>query len=419
MMAIFLIFMLSYKEGSLIPESHEINELEFVRTVALDHGTDNNMRVTILMRKEKQTSGAAGGEGSGGGGEEGGEAEIITGEGNTAFSTQRFFQSYADKFLFYGHADYILIGEAAAGEDLRKYLDFVTRDHEYRLTAHVYIAQGKAEDILTSSKAFLPDKLRSLYKSVEDLSTSNEIAIYDLVSKLEDNRTFAVTVPIVKLLETESLQKMENKKQQSGQGGQSGTGAGSGQGPGAEVQKTKEIALGGFAVIKNFKLIGFLDDYQARACLFVTNKISSASIEVPDQTGSYVGLELLESKTQIVPVIKDARLTGVTVKTMFQTNVDEIHGVENIFKEDRLKYIESEQSNQIKKQIEDLVRYAQDNKADFIGIGQAVSMAHPLIWKECESNWPEIFSSLDISVQVESKVDRSYNITEPIGNTEH
>ena len=409
MLAVFIIFMLSYKEGSLIPQSREIDELEFVRAVALDKGMNNQMRVSVLLKKEKQSSSSAGGEDSGGGA----ESEIITGEGNTAFSTQSFFKSYSDKSLFYGHTDYILIGEDAAREDMRKYTDFITRDHEYRLTAHVYITEGKAEDILASSKTFLPDKLRILYKDIKALSISDELPLIELVSKLEDNQLYAIAVPVVKTYEEASMED-QNKSQQSSQGGQQS----GGQGAGVAV-KTKEIALGGFAIIKDFHLAGFMDDTLARAYCFVTNKVGSGSIDVLDQTGSYVGLEILQSGTQIIPRVEDGKLTGVTIKTVFQTNVDEIHSTENIFREDRIKYIESEQSNIIKKEIESLVRFAQDNKADFMGIGQAISMAHPIIWKDYESRWPEFFSSLDINVQVESKVARSYNINEPIGNKEY
>ena len=412
MLAAFIIFILSYKEGSLIPQSREIDELEFVRAVALDKGMNNQMRVSVLLKKEKQSSSSAGGGDSGGGDD--GESEIITGEGNTAFSTQSFFESYSDKSLFYGHAEYILIGEDAAKEDMRKYTDFVTRDHEYRLTAHVYITKGKAEDILTSSKTFLPDKLRILYKNIKELSISDELPLIELVSKLEDNQLYAIAVPMVKTYEEASMED-QNKNQQSSQGGQQS----GGQGAGAAVQKTKEIALGGFAIIKDFHLIGFLDDTLARAYCFATNRVGSGSIDVLDQTGNYVGLEVLQSGTQIIPRVEDGKLTGVTIKTVFQTNVDEIHSTENIFQEERIKYIESEQSDVIKKEIESLIRFAQENKADFMGIGQAISMAHPIIWKDYESNWPEFFSTLDIGVQVESKVARSYNINEPIGNKEY
>lgn len=171
-------------------------------------------------------------------------------------------------------------------------------------------------------------------------------------------------------------------------------------------------------IIKDLKLIDFIHRPISRGYNFIHNKVISGTIDVSDPKGNTVSMEILGSETSIVPKIEGNRLVGVNIKTRFETNINEIHSTENIFKQDTLRFLEQQQSNEIKSEMEKCVEFAKEHKTDFIGIGKKVNLKHPIIWEGLKDQWPLIFANLPVAIEVESKINRTYNIREPNGYTE-
>ncbi len=384
------IFLTGCKDGKFLPERTEVDKLNFVRAMALDKGSiPNTIKVTITSKEEKFDAGEGNESGSGGG-----HSKIIvaTSEAETVFTAVRSFQSSTDKRLSFGHTDFILIGEDMAKEDISGYFDFITRDHEIRLTSLVYLVRGEASDILymsNSSQNFLPDRLKNLSDSVELLSISSKMEIYQFEAQFDKNNIYAIAVPSLEAIEKKYIS------------------------PNSDKEPSKDININGYGIIKNYKLIGFINNSMARAYNFIVNEVGSGAIDIKNKDDRLVSMEIIGSETEIIPKIEENELAGIIIKTKFYTNINEAQVRTDILAKENINFLKQQQTNKINEEMKSLLKYAKENKADFLKIGQKIMLKHPVIWDKIKNQWDEVFSTLDIDIEIESIIMRTYDLEDP------
>ncbi len=374
-----------------MPNRREIDEMELVRVVGIDKSpADPEMIQLSAASKEQSTAGNKGGElGTGKP-----KSFLFLSEGKTVFDAARTIQTHTDKKFFWGHVDFILMGEEAARDDIGKYLDFFSRDGELRLDTRVFLVKGtSARELLekvSGSEVFVADQLKSLEKNVEMLSISEAMELIELMEELDKGHSAGV-VPSLFLTEH------------------------SGEHRGSSEEKTKNIEVDGYAVIKEFKLIDFVGRPYSRGYNFIKNKARSMVIEVEDPAGKAIALELIDSRTRIIPEFEGDQLKKVIFETTFSSNIDEVHSRADVFNEETLTWLEEKQSQKIKEEMEYVIALAQKNKADFLDLGHIINMKHPYKWHAIKEQWNKIFPDLKTDVKVKSKIMRTYDIKEPIG----
>jgi spore germination protein KC len=59
-------------------------------------------------------------------------------------------------------------------------------------------------------------------------------------------------------------------------------------------------------------------------------------------------------------------------------------------------------------------KFAQQNNIDFTDMTTIFEAKHPMLWKQYKDKWQENFPSLPINVQVQSKINRTYDIKNSI-----
>jgi spore germination protein KC len=80
--------------------------------------------------------------------------------------------------------------------------------------------------------------------------------------------------------------------------------------------------------------------------------------------------------------------------------------------------LEKQQNEIITSQVKSALRYAQENQVDIFGIGDAVYHKHPIKWTAIKDSWIDVFSKLDFIILVESKINRTYELREPVKGLE-
>jgi spore germination protein KC len=376
--------------GSTLPTHTELDQLTLIRAFGLDKGrSPGNIRITIMSKESEQLSGGGMGSASA----QKPKAMILTGEAKTVFQAERGFQTHFDKELFWGHLDYILVGEAAAREDIGKYIDFLVRDHQIRGRAKIYIIKGAtAEEFMQKSSSanyFLPDRLKGIGRTSKLITGAEELPLLDFEQWITNKYSSAIAPTLV-------MMNTMNKEATSS-------------------ASFHDVHLGGYAAFRERKLEIILDKDLTRAENFILNRITSGVIEVQDPTGAMVALEIMSARTKISPVIKNGQLQEILVKVQLTTNIDELQSTTNIFTEKNLNLLTNQQSQQVKRQIEKVIAVAQDNNLDFIDMANVFSTMHPVVWESYKDNWNEIFPVLPIKVEVESKINRTYDIAQPVG----
>jgi spore germination protein KC len=123
----------------------DIGKLILATAVAIDQSDteDNGVKLTIETQETISAASSQGGAQK--------KPIILISQGQTVFDADRNFSTYSEKRLFWGHTQYNVVGESAARDDIRKFLDFFVRNHENRLKAHVAVVQGQSgEEVLKS-----------------------------------------------------------------------------------------------------------------------------------------------------------------------------------------------------------------------------------------------------------------------------
>lgn len=379
---VILIFMLIATGCSNISFGKvEIDELLILNAVGVDRSNDNNESTVAISAASKSINATSEETSNASAGQKGNSALLVS-TGETVFEAIRKLSTFSEDRLFWGHVDYILIGEDAAKDNLPQYLDFFMRDHELRLNSKVLIVKDNTAKAVfqqtIEEENFIGDILENLFKSKGRMSISDELLLVEIMGMF-DNTCISTYIPCIELIN----------------------------------EPNNKIKLSGFALFKDTDLFGYITDDMARGFNWVRGKIDSGVISVKDKNGQKISLEIIESKTKIKPVISDGRL-DIKIKILFSTNITGVMGTKNIFEKDELDFLKTQQEEAVKNEVKKIIEFAQKNNMDIFGICNEVHHKKPVYWKSIKDNWSEIFPNLNITVEVDSNINRTYDIKQPV-----
>jgi len=360
----------------------EMDDIEFIRAVGVDKSTrkEGNVRLTIATQSVQPS----------GGGSQQKKSEIFFAEGNTIFEAIRNFRKYMYRQPFWGHLEYIVIGEEAAKDGLMEYIDYFNRDPEIRLNLKVFVAKGlRAEEVIkkgNSEDRFIFDRLDGIVENHWGHSMFNIVSLIEVMYIL-DSGYLSLYIPCIEMAKFSQNKQSDNE--------------------------AMDIVMGGFAIFNGDKLAAYIDDKMGRGLNWLRNQIKSGVITVKSPKGHSISLEIIDSNSKLKPKIVNDELS-ITVKVSMTSNISGMESSESIFDGETVEYLEKQQEQVIKNEIEELIRFAQENKMDFFSTGSAVFHKYPIKWEdEYEKDWKNIFSEIEFNVIVESKINRTYDINEP------
>ena len=381
---IIILMLISSSCEGIIKDKKELNENYFVRIAGIDKINEDEVRLT-LVAKTVISGGAEGTQRS--------DTTILTEEGRTIFEANRRAHAFTNRDLFWGHLEFLFIGEEAARDNIAKYLDFIVREHELRLTPTIVITKGtSAEDAihgLSIKEIFLAELLENIVRNAKkSVSFSGRVPLIKLVNMM-DREYESAYLPALKLVHKVMRQ-----------GGQ---------------KSSFDPQMDGYAIFKKKRLLGFITEERARGLNWIINEVESGFAIVKDEVGKEVSLEIIHAKSKIKPKIEGDALS-VNIEVEFSSNITEYEGSQNIFDEEGIELLNQQQEKLVREEVEGIIEYAQTNGVDILGIGNAVYHKYPIKWDQYKDNWEEKhFRMLPIKVLITSKINRSYLFKEPIG----
>lgn len=394
--------------GGFTQYAREIGDLDFLTAVGFDAETREEIEVTASSRRSSSGKG------------ESADVRLLSGKGATISFALAEMQTDTDKHLFMGHVSHYVIGEGMAGQGLQGILDYIARDYETRLDARLVVVRGgDAKGILEKSDSpenYISDRLLSLEKNSPMLSVSSQITVSEALSALKENGV--VLLPAI----------APKEESQNGEGGKEEQKPGnlfdiltrqSEESSGGEDEKDKKKDAGvvfelcGYAVLKDAKLVGFLDEEESRGVCYLRNSLSSDVLQVrlPDETP--VSLKLTSAHTEVVPSFDaDDQLQSIQLRVSISSNLSETHTRGSAVSPEALSRLKEGQSALVKERIERVVGTARQMGCDFLGIGNEIRKKHPVKWEK--NNFSERFASLLIEIVVVSEINRAYELEEPL-----
>jgi len=390
---IFLIANLTGCEKGILPEGREIDDLQLVQVIGIDKLSDGSNDCMITVASKNLEIGSNKDSSGGTGGFTGGstsKALVLTARGKTVFDAVRNIQTHSNKTIFWGHSEYYLIGEDAARENISKYIDFFTRDHELRIESKVYIVKvSNAKQLIEEfnhSDFYIADKLESLGHNLKLLSISKELKVHELI-KFLDIHNGSARIPCVHLTTRDT----------------------------EEGKNIKDLECDGYAIVSDLRLVGFIGRDISRGINFITNTVDSSIVTVKDPTGQDVSLEVIDSHTKVIPRFNGDTLESILLKTKVISNLGEIQSQMEFTDESTISLMESQESEilktEMKKALEEVVKL----KSDCLEICDRISLRRPLKWHKIKDEWIQIFPNVKIDIEVDSKILRTYELVEPSG----
>lgn len=388
LLVIFILFTFSGCAKASINKT-EIDRVFNTRVLGIDKQENGKVRLTIATKSTSSSSQDSGG----GGGAPGGKSEILVSDGETVFEAARLLTTYGNKKPHYGHTEYILIGEELARDGLLPYLDFICRNHEFRYNAKIYIVKGDSAynliNKLNIGDMFLSDKLSIMEDNAPNMSISSKVTVSEAMY-IFDKPHISTYLPYIDIIPT----PITNDTHSTSLG--------------------FNLKLEGYGLFKEDKLQDFVSGNRARAINWIRKKIQSGIINVKAPDGKSISLEIVSAKTDIKPSI-DKDSLRCDIKVNFTSNIAETMSKENLFYDKELEILENQQEQQIKKEIEEIIAFAQEKNLDFFGTLTNFIMAYPRMKNELRQNWEELFPDVKFNVTVDSNINRTYLLREPTG----
>jgi spore germination protein KC len=377
----------------ILPQRREIDDLQLVQVIGIDKSPDDaDDCIVTIASKNLEAGGGQGSSGSMGGnaGSNKAKALVLTSKGKTMFDAARKIQTHSNKTIFWGHSEYYLIGEDVARENIAKYIDFFTRDHELRIESKIYIVKGStAKDLIeqfNQTDFYILDKLDSLGQSFMFLSNSKEMKIHELMQFLDIHHASA-RVPCIYLIDRDS-------------------------GNGKQV---KDIESYGYAIFSNLKLVGFIGTDISRGINIITNTVGSSIVAVKGLEDQDVSLEIIDSNTEVIPFFNGNDLESITLKTKVTSNIGELQSQVDFTHESTISHLEFQQSEILKNEMKRALEKVMEYQSDCLEICDGIRLKRPLKWHKIEDKWMEILPNLKFDIQVESKIQRTYEMRESTG----
>lgn len=275
------------------------------------------------------------------------------------------------KKQFFGHARNIFFGEDIMKSEklLKEVLDGISRYHEFHNSMYAYIVPGRAEEVFKVKPMY--DKLLAPY-----------------IAGIIENSDY--TSRVIKLTLSDMIIMLENQK--------------GGLVIPKLVPEKEEVKISGAGVLKDYKLIGYLDDEETSVYNWLTNKAKGGTIEVVYNDISTVFRHYTFNRKIEMPKVEGGKIY-LNYNIEAEGSIEEYMMGKEILDNVLLKKISREVEKKIEDESEELIKkFRQEFKVDLIGAKDYLSKYQPKLYKTIEKDYEKFFTD-SIVIKVTAKVN--------------
>ncbi len=355
----------------------EIDSIYIIAGIAIDKVADReeyNVATEFVSIKENQRG-------------EGFESVILETKGESIADAVTKMIRVSAKQPYWGHTTSIIIGEEVAREGIMPFLDLFSRSGEARLGTNVYIAQGKsAKEVLTR----------------EGLST--DVKSYELSIMVNETK-YLVKVPLLKvheIINDLAIPKIHivlpTIKAYDNDG------------------KITNLLSGG-GVFSQGRLVGFLDDKDMLAYLFIKDMVKAGVLNIKtgiENPQDVIILQILDSDTKIKPIYGYETI-GFDISIKTDTAIWELTTMTDYISPEGRKKLKELAEKSLEKEIKDHIKDVRKEFGfDIFGFGNIIRQRNNKLWRNIEDDWDSIFMDTDINVNCDIEIRNSGDSSKPI-----
>ena len=354
-------------------DREELNTIAISGAIGIDKANDE---VKLIM--EVYNPSASGGKSM----KQEETAKYIQSSGQSFFDAIRNITMIFDKKIFFAHTKALIISEEAARDGIVDLLDLWVRQHQPWPNTYILISKDVPPSEIIGVKSGIEDTtanyIDDLINNSKNTGKSVQTTVTEFLRNFYDRGS-----AVVSFIEKEEKAKalgMNNTEYQ--------------------------LKAKGAAVFSGQKLVGSLDDIEVRAMNFARGKIENSVIVSPSPDGEGINsIEVLKADRKISAYIEeDEILFNLSIKIIgiLGEETGKIDTDKNL---EILKDIASQNSKVVKKEVEDVIKKAQEElKTDIFGFDSAIHSKYPEQWKNIKDDWHNIFSTSEIRVTVNTDI---------------
>ncbi|URZ14583.1 Ger(x)C family spore germination protein [Clostridium felsineum] len=358
----------------------QLNELSLVLCSGIDLSEDGRYLYTVQVLNTQGSPKSNGGNKT-----QSTSINIFTSEGYTITEAFNNASIISGKPLFFSHSRMVVVGERLAKHGLSDMMDKLFRHYNIRPDGLLFVTKGTAKDIVstyTPDQGIPAEKLRSMSMQQRDTGYSISYSRLDFIEQIT-NKSHAASIGLINLRPD---QKFSNR-----------------------------FDLYGAGVFKKNKLVGYLDASETRGLQWVNGKIINGSVRVSLPNGKMVVFDILNSESNIKPIINGNDLTmeiNIKEESLISETNDNINLMKHYKQMNKLAAFESDA---IKREVSSTLAASQNSlKTDIFGLGDEIYAKKPKYWKTIENNWDKIYPHVKVKINVKCIVRRPGIVSKPI-----
>ncbi|HHT49013.1 MAG TPA: Ger(x)C family spore germination protein [Firmicutes bacterium] len=360
-------------------DRRELETLAVVTGMGLNYAAQGDgYEVAFQIVRAAQLQSASGGAGGGG---ELKPVWILRSTGPTVFEAVRNATFQSSRRLFLSHNQVLIISEAVAKGGLLPALEFFVRDHEPRNTQWLLLTPDEPVEILDAAAGL---------ERVSALAIVDLMKQYQLTSKIKPvyladyiktriEKTTANTLPIIRIYETAGK---------------------------------KELLLDGTAILKEDRLVGFLDHKETRGLLWVLGEVRGGVITVDLPGGGKATFEIFDAIPKVKVEFKEGRVQ-VKIEIKERAGLGAQTTYADLSTPEQFKKLENLQTKAIEDEIRAALAKAKAYKADIFGFGEYLYKHDHRTWQRLQKEWERYFVDAQVEIKIEAMVEELGLVTRP------
>lgn len=296
------------------------------------------------------------------------DAEHLEAEGETLSRALDALRGQSEHGgLFFGHTQYLLLGEAYARAGMQPLLDLTARSAELRLLTPIYVLRGTAADAVLSEKLDVTARLAALSRT--DLPACTALDATDRLARAGCALVGAVRYD----------------------------------------PEAQALLPDGCAVLRGGRLAGYLDADSTEAAAWLAGKGGA-----PVTVGNGVTLAIRTCRVRAQAAWQSGRPVSLTLMLEADALVDQLpEGMRITDARSRAK-LERSLAETMAARTAAAVLQTQTLGADALALGDLVAGRYPLRWRGCAENWAALFPTLPIRVEVTAHITGTQDLGDPL-----
>lgn len=301
------------------------------------------------------------------------QVSVLQGEGQSAMDALNSVTLSSGRKPLYSHSLILVLGRACAERGLSDMIDFFIRYPESHPTVNVLLADGEAEEILTTKQQ---DETYVKARDIADIAKGG---------KYNGETVQAEMLDVINQLRGEgSSPYLPMVKREGG-----------------------SVIATGTAVFSGDRLVTELSKEETRGLLLITGKLRSGTqvVEIPEI--GKASMELESATTKITPLVdgKNVRFS-IEIECGASIGAADMQSgkiLDNAMYQTFGRKLEEELQQSCIQVIDTCVR---KNHSDIFNFGRRLYQTHPEYWKQHADSWKEEMTQADYAVKVTVQLRR-------------